>query len=216
MISGAMNKAWTEGEVAIITDHLDLEVTEVHGVICGLIAGGCENDVVSYMQYLTNILHSGESFDESTKSWLVSFYAILFEQYQSMETLEFPFETKMVNPEDAVYYLSMWAESFLIGFGCSHGSEELSDSGKELLEEISQFTQVESEDIENEEELEDIITTLVEHLKVCAMSLYADYGAKTGGKIDVPHNKKHVQDNELVIGDEGISFDELSNLNSKK
>ena len=53
-----MEQAWIDGEVAVLTDHLDLEVTEIHGVVCGLIAGGCENDVSSYMQLLSNILHS--------------------------------------------------------------------------------------------------------------------------------------------------------------
>ncbi len=217
MVSEVMEKSWVEGEVAVLTDHLDLEVTEIHGVICGLIAGGCEKDVISYMQHLSNILHSGESFDESTKTWLVSFYELIFNQYQDMETLEFPFEDKITSAEDAAYYFSMWAESFLIGFGCSHGSEEMSDSGKELLSEISQFTQVEAEDVASQDELDDILTTLSEHLKVCAMSLYADYGAKTRGKIILPKEKdSHIKEGELVIGDEGISFEELASLGSDK
>lgn len=217
MISKEMEKAWIDGEVAVLTDHLDLEVTEIHGVVCGLIAGGCENDVSSYMQLLSNILHSGEHFEEATKTWLVSFYDQLFQQYQTMETLEFPFEDKITSPEDAAYYFSLWAEAFLIGFGCSHGSEELSESGRELLSEISEFTQVEAEDVESSDELDEILTTLAEHLKVCAMSLYADYGAKTHGRIPVAgENSSPVRDGELVIGDEGISLEELTNLHSTR
>ena len=76
---------------------------------------------------------------------------------------------------------------------------------------------LESEDIDNEDELENIVTTLVEHLKVCAMSLYADYGAVTGGKIEIPDEmrkraKGPFRDGELVIGEDGIHLSDLTDL----
>jgi uncharacterized protein YgfB (UPF0149 family) len=216
MISDELSAAWSSGEAAILLENLDLEITEVHGLICGLIAGGCANDVSAYMPNLMNILNSGEPFGESIKEWLVDFFGIVSKQYHDMETLEFPFDDKLVSADDTVYYLSMWAGAFLLGFGCSFGSEELSTSGRELVEEISAFTQVESEDIDSEDELENVVTTLVEHLKVCAMSLYADYGAVTGGKIPLRENDKKkegpIRDGELVIGEEGIHLSDLTKL----
>ena len=63
-----------------------------------------------------------------------------------------------------------------------------------------------------EEEFDEVLTTLVEHLKVCAMSLYADYGYRTDGKIVIPkeiENSRYTQEGELVIGDEGVSIEDL-------
>jgi uncharacterized protein YgfB (UPF0149 family) len=217
MISEELKAAWSSGEAIIMLDNLDLDITEVHGLICGLIAGGCKDEPSAYMTNLKNILNNGEVFEESVKDWLAEFFSVLSKQYHDMETLEFPFDDKLVSPDDTVYYLSMWAGAFLLGFGCSFGSEELSTSGRELVEEISAFTQMESEDIDNEEELENIVTTLVEHLKVCAMSLYADYGAVTGGKIEISEEKGNkpkgpFRDGELVIGEEGIHLSDLTDL----
>ncbi|MBQ8706523.1 MAG: UPF0149 family protein [Succinivibrionaceae bacterium] len=218
MISEKLMASWNSGEAALLLENADIEITEVHGLICGMIAGGCENNVSAYMPSVVNTINSGEAFGESVKSWLVEFFDLLSRQYREMETLDFPFEDRLTTPDDAVYYLSMWASAFLLGFGCSFGSEELSSSGRELLEEISSFTQVESENIESEEEFDSIVTTLQEHLKVCAMSLYADYGAVTGGRIPGAESagagksvkgKGPIRDGELVIGEEGVHLSDL-------
>ncbi len=208
-------QTWKNGEANILVEHLDFDITEVHGLICGLIAGGCANDVSAYMPNIVNVLNSGDALSSEMKEWLVDFFNQISTQYQQMDSLIFPFEDLLVSADDTIYYLSMWASAFLIGFGCSFGSEELSTSGRELIEEISQFTQVESEDIASEEELDNIVVTFVEHLKVCAMSLYADYGAVTGGKIAIdPEDKSKnspIQDGELVIGENGIHLADLMN-----
>lgn len=212
MISEKMQKLWTDGKVSLLTEHLELDICEIHGFICGLIAGGSNNDASEYMKNINNLLNSGEPFSGEMKEWIQDMYSEVRSQYHDMETLEYPFEEELTDQETAVYYLGQWAETFLLGFGCVINRDEMDDSGKELIDEISNFTQIEVGDNMESEELDEMLTTLLEHLKVCAMSLYADYGFKTDGKIVIPkeiQNNKYTKDGELVIGDEGISISDL-------
>lgn len=212
MISELMSKSWIDGKVAILQEHLEIEACEIHGVICGLIAGGATDNPTEFMPKIYNIINSGEPLSAELKDWILEFYKIIRTQYHDMETLEFPFEEDLTDQESSVYFLSLWSEAFLIGFGCEINKEEMNDNTKELIEEISNYTQLEVSDDVDQDEFDEIITLLVEHLKICAMSLYADYGFKTDGKIIIPKeiaNNKYTKDGELVIGDEGISLDDL-------
>jgi uncharacterized protein YgfB (UPF0149 family) len=212
MISETMKKAWIDGAAALASEHMELETCEVHAVVCGLIAGGASDDPSVYMPKISNIINSGEPLSSEIKEWILDFFKLVRSQFHDMETIEFPFEEEMTDPEVSVYFLSIWAEAFLVAFGCEIDRDEMDDSGKELVEEISNYTRLESGDEMSEEEFDDTLTTLIEHLKVCAMSLYADYGCRTGGKISIPkefENSKYTRDGELVIGDEGISIEDL-------
>lgn len=214
MASDNVEQIWNRGDAALMDAQLEIEVTEVHGVICGLAAGGCANDVSAFMPNLVNILNAGEQFGSDVGQWLVELFGLVSEQFRGMETLDLPFEDRITSGQEAAYYLTMWAEAFLVGFGCSCGRQELSDSGRELVDEISEFARVEAEEVSSEEELEEILTTLTEHLKVCAMSLYADYGAVTGGRIPLEEGgtktRGAIRDGELVIGEEGIHLSDLT------
>ncbi len=214
MASDNIEQIWNRGDAALMDAQLEIEVTEVHGVICGLAAGGCANDVSAFMPNLVNILNAGEQFGSDVGQWLVELFGLVSEQFRGMETLDLPFEDRITSGQEAAYYLTMWAEAFLVGFGCSCGRQELSDSGRELVDEISEFARVEAEEVSSEEELEEILTTLTEHLKVCAMSLYADYGAVTGGRIPLEEGgtktRGAIRDGELVIGEEGIHLSDLT------
>ncbi len=214
MASENIEQIWNRGDAALMDAQLEIEVTEVHGVICGLAAGGCANDVSAFMPNLVNILNAGEQFGSDVGQWLVELFGLVSEQFRGMETLDLPFEDRITSGQEAAYYLTMWAEAFLVGFGCSCGRQELSDSGRELVDEISEFARVEAEEVSSEEELEEILTTLTEHLKVCAMSLYADYGAVTGGRIPLEEGgtktRGAIRDGELVIGEEGIHLSDLT------
>ncbi len=214
MASENIEQIWNRGDAALMDAQLEIEVTEVHGVICGLAAGGCANDVSAFMPNLVNILNAGEQFGADVGQWLVELFGLVSEQFRGMETLDLPFEDRITSGQEAAYYLTMWAEAFLVGFGCSCGRQELSDSGRELVDEISEFARVEAEEVSSEEELEEILTTLTEHLKVCAMSLYADYGAVTGGRIPLEEGgtktRGAIRDGELVIGEEGIHLSDLT------
>ncbi len=214
MASENIEQIWNRGDAALMDAQLEIEVTEVHGVICGLAAGGCANDVSAFMPNLVNILNAGEQFGADVGQWLVELFGMVSEQFRGMETLDLPFEDRITSGQEAAYYLTMWAEAFLVGFGCSCGRQELSDSGRELVDEISEFARVEAEEVSSEEELEEILTTLTEHLKVCAMSLYADYGAVTGGRIPLEEGgtktRGAIRDGELVIGEEGIHLSDLT------
>ena len=212
MISETMQKVWIDGQAALAAEHMELETCEVHAVICGLIAGGANDDPATFMPKIYNIINSGEPFSAELKEWILDFYKLIRTQFHDMETIEFPFEEDMTDSEVSVYFLSVWAEAFLVAFGCEVNRDEMDDSGKELVEEISNYTQLESGESMPEEEFDEVLTTLVEHLKVCAMSLYADYGYRTDGKIVIPkeiENSRYTQDGELVIGDEGVSIEDL-------
>lgn len=213
MDSEKFDKLLVDGECAILEDHLDIEVAEVHGLLCGLIAGGSKNDFGDYLPKVHNLLNSGNPFSAGTKDWIVSFFDFLYEKFRTMETIDLPFEQKLNSPEETVYYFTVWSEAFLIGFGSEFNKEELDEEGKELINEISQFTQIETGDVGSDDEFDDIVVTLIEHLKVCAMILYATYGNRTGEKIEIPEellsDKKQKDDGELVIRDEGISISDL-------
>ena len=123
-----MKKAWIDGAAALAAEHMELETCEVHAVVCGpehmeletcevhavvcgLIAGGASDDPSVYMPKISNIINSGEPLSSEIKEWILDFFKLVRSQFHDMETIEFPFEEEMTDPEVSVYFLSIWAEA---------------------------------------------------------------------------------------------------------
>lgn len=204
-----------EGDILFLANSPDSDASEAHGYVCGLVAGGISS--VSDIADLTckNILSGGEFMDE-VKDWIVKLAKAVLMQYSGMETLDVPLEERCNDAESLAYYISLWAQAFLFGFGCATKVSEMSAEARECIGDITAFTQIDEDDASDisSEELDEMYFTFTEHLKVCCMSLYAEFGAPAGvvrpkAAEDEDEKLDFGDDGELVIRDDGIHFDEL-------
>lgn len=204
-----------EGDILFLANSPDSDASEAHGFVCGLVAGGISS-VDEIADLASKNILSGSDFLDEVKEWLAKLARAVLEQYSGMETLDIPLEERCNDAESLTYYISLWAQAFLFGFGCATKVSEMTAEARECISDITAFTQIDEDDGTDisDEELDEMYFTFTEHLKVCAMSLYAEFGAPAGTvrpKVSDDEDEKldFGDDGELVIRDDGIHFDEL-------
>lgn len=204
-----------EGDILFLANSPDSDASEAHGFVCGLVAGGISS-VDEIANLVSKNILSGSDFLDEVKEWLAKLARAVLEQYSGMETLDIPLEERCNDAESLTYYISLWAQAFLFGFGCATKVSEMTAEARECISDITAFTQIDEDDGTDisDEELDEMYFTFTEHLKVCAMSLYAEFGAPAGAvrpKASDGEDEKldFGDDGELVIRDDGIHFDEL-------
>ena len=178
-MSEEVRKSYTDGMCVMIDDRLPYDCAEIHGFICGLIAGGCPNDHHEFLKHISSIFGtSEEGFSPAMKGWLIRFFALVYEEFVAEEELTIPFEDDTTAMEKSLYRVSEWSDNFMSGFSSyHHSSGKLSKDMEEIFRDLSAITSVDLDAGNMEQnEFDENYTTICEHLKSCAQLGFAQYG----------------------------------------
>lgn len=142
-MSEEVRKSYTDGMCVMIDDRLPYDCAEIHGFICGLIAGGCPNDHHEFLKHISSIFGtSEEGFSPAMKGWLIRFFALVYEEFVAEEELTIPFEDDTTDMEKSLYRVSEWSDNFMSGFSSYHHSGKLSKDMEEIFRDLSAITRL--------------------------------------------------------------------------
>lgn len=147
--------------------------SELHGLLCGQLAGGKSFDENTWLQGAATFLEQERFEDDATKTLLLEMYATTLQQLMADG-----FELLMILPDDDVDIaeraesLGRWCLGFVTGLGAARSG--VSEDARETLEDLEQIAQIDDEGLEADEENEQNLMQLVEYVRMAAIMLYTE------------------------------------------
>lgn len=168
-----MSQLPNTADVAKVSQRLGLGVdpSELHGALCGWLAGGGENSPAWLARVLVDdqlpAPEAGGTLDE-----------LRLASVAQLEDRSFGFD--LLLPEgggslsERAEGLFAWCRGFLGGFGLAAGAQPpLSEEGQEALQDLARLAQASAESSDDEED-EDALAELEEFVRVAALLLHGD------------------------------------------
>lgn len=151
---------------------------EVHGVICGLIAGGMAQNDIRWQQHFNALLNDDFALPNDVQKAVNLLFSRVFEELQNRMQFELLLPDDDEDLDARLDAMMEWSAAFLAGFGVVQ--QELNKASTELqemIQDISSITQVSSDFDQEDEESETAFVILYEHLKLGATLAFEEFGA---------------------------------------
>lgn len=157
---------------------MEIGPAEAHALICGLICGDFQTSLQLMQQELFRGSDPHDPQVQECKGTLLQIHAEIREQ---LEDPVMGFRLMLPDEDGSSYeraqQLVNWCQGFLFGFGISARDNErkMSDLAQETLGDISEFTRLDVEAVDaDDEEQKQQMTELEEYLRVAVMTIYED------------------------------------------
>lgn len=161
----------------LLVNKITSDPSELHGIICGMIAGGMNLDNQDWINSLADFINSGEKFADDLETLIFQVYEISCEQL-----LDGEFSFMLLLPDDMApiteraQSLISWVQGFLLGFGVQQQAQHsISDEIKEALADFSEIAKMES-DMSESEESEQALFEVEEYVRISAMLCFSELG----------------------------------------
>ncbi|MFC3120923.1 UPF0149 family protein [Agaribacter flavus] len=154
-----------------------VDASEIHGVICGMLAGGMSVDDQEWIEVLEDVINQGDKFSARVKKNIVEMYNQICQEF-----IEPDFALALCLPDDSApindrgQALILWVQGFLLGFGLHQADlSACSEEVKEALEDFSQISRMDEEMTEGEEN-EQALFEVLEYVRISAMLSFNELG----------------------------------------
>lgn len=171
MSEKAVLPAYERFDQALESIGLDMGASETHGVICGLLSTGSTQAHVDWIEAMFSDRPSDDLLVREARRMLGQLYLASRQQIGD-EALDFV----LLLPEDdtplqtRARALIEWCEGFLYGLGLAGISErQFTGDAREALSDISEFTRLDLESLEEGETSESAYMELQEFLRVATL-----------------------------------------------
>lgn len=169
-------------------EDIQMSAAEVHGILCGRLAGGERLDGNALKSALLESLATEEEMIDNAFDSLRDLYESSLAALED-ESLGF---SPLLPPDDAgldkrIQALGEWCEGFISGLGDSGiaGQAALSDDAMGALRDMTAIAQVDFEG-EGEEEDEADFAELMEFVRVTVMLVFVERGSLAASTSDAP------------------------------
>lgn len=160
-----------------LISQLQIEDTpaEFHGFLCGLIAGGVQDDSWKTLTY--QFTNDGHAFSVAPLQTLTEFYQQLTESFGEANTL---FSLWLPENEEDGFALAdgiaEWTSSFLLGLGVAQPKlqQETEEVG-EAIDDLDEIAKLGYNEDDNNDELLEAGEEVVEYLRVLALFLHSHF-----------------------------------------
>lgn len=178
----------TSNEFKQLIAQLQIEYTpaEFHGFLCGLIAGGIQDDSWKTLTY--QFTNDGHAFSVGPLQTLSEFYQQLTESFTEANPL---FSLWLPENEEDGFALadgiSEWTNSFLLGLGLSQPrlQQETEEVG-EAIDDLDEIAKLGYNDDDNNEELLEAGEEVLEYLRVLALFLHSHFALGVAASEEKP------------------------------
>lgn len=165
--------AQLSNDLAIL--ELNLDSSELHGMVTGLIVGGASKQAEAYLRTLT-MSKSGAQYHQGMNA-LFSLYTIT---HTCLFNFEFNFQLLLPDDDVALEHRLLafinWTQGFLQGLDMSGISLEdfESEENIEVLQHLEDFADMDIENIEASEQDEQAYLDVTEYVRLAVMQLFCD------------------------------------------
>ncbi|MBY5981407.1 UPF0149 family protein [Ferrimonas balearica] len=149
---------------------------EVHGVLTGLVCGGVPMDGQSWQKPFLELVNDGEPAPEPVMTIVKELYLDVINTLVDPSMSFSPLLADDDDPlQDRLEAFINWVQSFLTGLAMMQPAlDKASADVKELIQDLTDFTQVELE-VEENEENEEGFAALVEHVRIAAWECLREF-----------------------------------------
>ena len=152
---------------------------EMHGLLIGMLSGGLAKDSEAWQALLFDYTNDG-------MGWPMTCLALAEQTLKVAreELADDNFELSILLPVDSdiVAYsgaLSEWVSHFVSGLGLIDAKvNKASEQAKEALQDLLEIAKLEVDPEDDLEEQAVLLGQVLEHVKVCALTVHAELGAK--------------------------------------
>ncbi len=156
---------------------ISADAAEMHGILCGMMAGGMSITDQKWLEALSDTTNGGEPFNAATEQLLTG----LFNQ-TGQQLLEAEFALQIVLPDDKApindrgMALINWVQGFMLGFGLyQQDMTRCSEDVREALQDFADIARME-EPMSDDEESERALDEVIEYVKISALLCYSELG----------------------------------------
>ncbi|CAM2937742.1 UPF0149 family protein [Vibrio rarus] len=161
------------------TAQIAVTPAEMHGLLIGMLGGGLANDSDAWQSLLFDYTNDG-------MGWPMPSLALAEQclQVARGELSDDNFELSILLPTEsdiAVYAQAMseWVSHFVSGLGLIDAQvNKASEQTKEALQDLLEISKVEVYPEEDVEEQLALLEQVLEHAKICVLTIYAELGKK--------------------------------------
>ena len=159
-----------------LISHLQIDLTpaEFHGFLCGLTAGGVQDESWKTLTY--QFLNDGHAFSVAPMAELSEFYAQLNENFEQANT---QFSLWQQDTDDGFALADKiyeWSSHFLLALGLAQPTlQQESDDVGEALDDLEEISRLGYNDDDISEELLEAGEEIVEYLRVLALFLHSHF-----------------------------------------
>lgn len=157
---------------------IDYSPAEFHGFLCGLIAGGIQDDSWQTLTY--QFTNDGHAFSQAPLSELKAFYQQLSESFDGANTL---FSLWQPNEDDGFKLadsIAEWTSHFLLGLGLAQPKlNQETDEVGEAIDDLDEIAKLGYDENDDNDELLEAGEEVLEYLRVVALFLHSHFGKPT-------------------------------------
>ncbi len=177
-MSQSLTKHFEDLHRRLTQDDIFSSPAELHGILCGLIAGGASNDKSDWVSIIADFLNDGLSFTKAIKT---EFTRLFDESRMDLDSTEATFALVLPDDDEALSdraeAVVAWVQGFLLGFGVHQTSlKSMSDDVKEIIHDFTEISKMSTE-IEEDEEGEVALFEVIEYIRCSVMLCYAETGS---------------------------------------
>ena len=150
---------------------------EIHGLICGMLAGGMALSDQSWKEAISDVANQGDGFAPELADAIEEVFNQVCQQLIDSE-----FALEMLLPDDQApindrgLALIGWVQGFMTGFGFHQQDlTKCSEDVKEALEDFADIARME-EPMDEDEESEKALFEVIEYVRVSAMLCFNELG----------------------------------------
>jgi uncharacterized protein YgfB (UPF0149 family) len=162
---------------------VDIGASEAHGLLCGLLSAGASE---AHVEWMEGLFADRPSNDLLVREARQMFGQLYLASREKLADEELDFGLLLPDEDDALKTrakaLVKWCEGYLFGLGLAGISEQhLVGDAKEALNDISEFTRMDLEAIDEDEAAETAYMELQEFLRVATLLIWEELA---GGRED--------------------------------
>lgn len=154
---------------------LDLSGSQLHGVMCGYLCAGADNQGEAYLRALLNNKKSAEA-----RSALLSMSAVFSISQQQIANFDFEFALLLPDEQESLTErakaFSEWCEGFTQGLTMAgvNIDQFYEEEAQEALQHIMEFSELDYNDLEVGEEDERALMEVSEYTRMAVIRLHGD------------------------------------------
>lgn len=170
---------------------LAVSPAELHGLLVGMLSGGLGYKDESWQPLLFDYTNDGMGWSQNTlqqaKQLLNVSIAELTDTTGFELSLFIPDEQVDATVFELADGLSEWVNHFISGLGLIGADlKKASVEAKEALEDLEEIARLGIDEDDDLEEQAQLLEQVMDHVRVCVLTLHAEFGAKPSDKPEAP------------------------------
>lgn len=170
---------YQKAQTELIAASLSVSPSELQGLIVGMLSGGLALEGDSWKTLLFDYTNDGMGWPMNAAVIADAIYNVSVSELTKADvdlSLLLPSDDDLLNYADAT---SEWVNHFISGLGLAGKSlAKLSSETKEALADLEEISKLGIDEDDDFQEQAILLEQVIEHVKVCVLTIHADLGAK--------------------------------------